>query len=389
MLEPALTAGFVAAGVDVILLGPIPTPGVALMTRSLRADLGVMISASHNPYHDNGIKFFNMSGFKIQSEDELKISEIFHANSAKLAPVECMGKARRLDDASGRYAEFAKNSFPKNLNLMGLKIAIDTANGAAYKIAPQVFWELGADVVKIGHEPNGLNINKNCGATDLAKLQETVRKTKADVGIALDGDGDRVMMVDETGSVMDGDCVIAGIATDWSESGRMRSRKIVATQMSNIGLEKYLNGIGLELIKSEVGDKYVLEKMQKVKAQLGGEKSGHVIPIDYVSTGDGLISALQILAYISRKKLLSSAVRQLFEPYPQAFKNIGGTFNLSASAISALTSKVEKEILGGQGRVVIRRSGTEDVMRIMAESASKANAERAVAEIEKVLICQG
>ena len=382
MLEPALTSGFIAAGADVFLLGPIPTPAVAFMTKSLRADLGVVISASHNPYQDNGIKFFNSNGFKISPEDEIKISEIFFENQ-KLASPDHMGKAKRLDDAAGRYIEFAKNSFPKNLSLNGMKIVVDTSNGAAYKIAPLVFWELGAEVIKIGNNPDGLNINKNCGATDTALLQKTVIETKADIGIALDGDADRLIVVDENGEVLDGDYVIAAIATDWKNSGKLSNDKVVATKMSNLGMEKYLESIGLELVRSDVGDKYVLEKMLEIGSNIGGEKSGHVIPIDYSSTGDGTVSALQILAYLQKNNLKPSSIRKLFISYPQIFKNTSKDIDLNDPNISKVLNEVEND-LGENGRIIIRKSGTEKITRIMIESISESDIQKALKKIEKI-----
>lgn len=366
MLEPALTAGFIAAGANVDLLGPIPTPGVAFMTRSLRADLGVVISASHNPYYDNGIKFFNSTGFKISQEDELKISEMFFQNQ-ELSSAENMGKARRIDDAAGRYVEFVKSSFPKNLSLAGLKIVVDTSNGAAYKIAPQILWELGADIIKIGNEPNGININLNCGATHTELLQKTVLEHKADIGIALDGDADRLIVVDELGEVVDGDYLIAAIAKDWKDTGKLKGNNIVTTIMSNLAMENYLNSIGLNLIRSDVGDKYVLQKMLEIGSNIGGEKSGHIIPIDYSTTGDGCVSALQILAYIAKSKIKASEIRELFVPYPQVMRNIPQILDLSDSEIVKVINQA-KEKLGDNGRIIIRKSGTEPITRVMIES---------------------
>lgn len=366
MLEPALTAGFVAAGANVDLLGPIPTPGVAFMTRSLRADLGVVISASHNPYYDNGIKFFNSSGFKISQKDELEISEIFNSKQV-LSSSENMGKARRIDDAAGRYIEFVKSSFPKNLSLSGLKIVVDTANGAAYKIAPQIFWELGAEIIKIGDNPNGVNINQDCGATHTELLQNYVLENKADIGIALDGDADRLIVVDEEGEIVDGDYIIAAIAKDWKESRKLKGNNIVATTMTNLAMEKYLNSIGLNLIRSDVGDKYVLQKMIEIDANIGGEKSGHIIPIDFSTTGDGCVSALQILAYIKKSKVKTSDIRKLYKPYPQIMKNIPKILNLNDPKIVSLITEL-KNILKDRGRIIIRKSGTEPITRIMIEA---------------------
>ncbi|MDR1391095.1 MAG: phosphoglucosamine mutase [Holosporales bacterium] len=379
MLEPALTSGFIAAGADVVLLSPIPTPAVAFMTKSLRADLGVVISASHNLYQDNGIKFFNSEGFKISLNDELGISEIFHTEQ-RLTSTEHMGKAKRLDDSAGRYVEFVKSSFPKNLELSGVKVVVDTANGSAYKIASQIFWELGAEVLKIGDEPNGLNINDKCGATHLSLLQKTVIENSADIGIALDGDADRLIIVDEMGEILDGDYIIAAIATYWKNSNKLHVNSVVATTMSNSGMEKYLNSIDVNLIRSDVGDKYVVEKMIEVGANLGGEKSGHIIPIDYSSTGDGCVSALQILAYIQKEKIKSSDIRKLFTPYPQLFKNLNKLLDLRSESVLSCISKIEKEILKGPGRIILRKSGTEPITRIMIESENED-------EITNAMIC--
>lgn len=376
MLEPALTAGFIAAGADVVLLGPIPTPAVAFMTRSLRADLGVVISASHNPYYDNGIKFFNANGFKIAEDDEIKISEIFH-NHPRLIATEFMGKARRLDDAQGRYVEFVKSSFPRSLSLSGLKIALDTANGAAYKIAPQIFWELGAEIVHIGNDPDGLNINKNCGATHIELLRRTVIEHKADIGIALDGDADRLIVVDEKGEVVDGDYLIASIATSWKNSRKLKNNEVVATIMSNMGMEKYLNSIGLNLIRTNVGDKFVIQKMVETGANIGGEKSGHIVPIDYSTTGDGCISAIQILSFLQSGRQVVSAIRNLYKPYPQIMFNIPKILDLKNAQISDCIDKINHDILPESGRIIVRKSGTEPVTRVMIEAQTEAKAREA------------
>lgn len=383
MLEPALTAGFIAAGADVFLLGPVPTPAVSFMTKSLRADLGVVISASHNPYQDNGIKFFNSKGFKLLPKDEEQISKIFFENQTLSSP-DHMGKAKRLDDAAGRYIEFVKNSFPKKLNLSGLKIVTDTANGAAYKIAPQVFWELGAEIITIGNAPDGLNINKNCGATNTELLQQTVISEKADIGIALDGDADRLIVVDEKGEVLDGDYVISAITTDWKEIGKLRSNKVVATKMSNMAMEKYLNQLGLEMHRSDVGDKFVLEKMLETGAHIGGEKSGHIIAIDYSTTGDGLIAALQILAYLQRKKIKTSDIRKLYIPFPQEFRNIRKVIDLNSIQIRKTIEGIQKNILQDSGRIIIRKSGTESLTRVMIEAKNESKISNAMQEVEKL-----
>ncbi|MDR1034791.1 MAG: phosphoglucosamine mutase [Holosporales bacterium] len=390
MLEPALVAGFIAAGADVILLGPIPTPGVAFMTRSLRADLGVVISASHNPFYDNGIKFFGSTGFKISTDEEKKISERFYdilKRTTKLqdslSSPDGMGKARRLDDAGGRYIEAVKRSFPKNLSLAGMKIVIDTANGAAYRVAPQIFWELGADIVQIGGDPDGLNINLNCGALSTVALREVVLSTGADIGIALDGDADRVAIIDETGRHIDGDYVIAAIATDWQELGLLRGACVVATCMSNIGLEKYLNGIGINLYRADVGDKHVLGKMLENGSNLGGEKSGHIIPIDYAQTGDGLIAAMQILAFLKRCGLKASAIDDLYVSCPQAVMNIDGMVEVDDPDVRNFIAEIEGEMLSGRGRILVRKSGTENVTRVMIESERRADVDSVVLKVKE------
>ena len=383
MLEPALTAGFIAAGADVILLGPIPTPAVAFMTRSLRADLGVVISASHNPYYDNGIKFFNSNGFKITEEEEIKISEIFH-NHPKLISTEFMGKARRLDDAQGRYVEFVKSSFPKNFSLAGLKIALDTANGAAYKIAPQILWELGAEIIHIGNEPDGLNINQDCGATHTELLRETVIAHKADIGIALDGDADRLIIVDEQGEVVDGDYLIASISNSWKGANKLRGNTVVATIMSNMGMEKYLNSIGLNLVRTDVGDKFVIQKMLEIDANIGGEKSGHIIPIDYSSTGDGCISALQILVFLQKEKKKAGEIRNLYKPYPQIMMNIPKILDLNLPQISDCINAINN-MLCDSGRIVVRKSGTEPITRVMIEAKSETQTREAELYFKNVM----
>jgi phosphoglucosamine mutase len=376
MLEPALVSGFIAAGADVILLGPIPTPGVSFMTRSLRADLGIVISASHNHFYDNGIKFFGPNGFKISPIEELEISKKFHYISENvihlqkcLSRPEVMGKARRLDDAGGRYIEAVKQSFPKDLSLAGMKVAIDAANGAAYKIAPQIFWELGAEICLLGVEPDGLNINLNCGAVSTAALQKMVIEARADVGIALDGDADRVIFVDEGGNVIDGDHIIAAIATDWIDLGILKNNCVVTTCMSNLAFEKYLNKIGIKLLRSDVGDKHVISKMLEAGSNLGGEQSGHIIPIDHSATGDGLISAMQVLAYLKRQAIKASVIQNLYQSNPQLVINIDK--NLATESRKNEARELAKAILGNRGRIIIRDSGTESITRIMLESENQ------------------
>ena len=384
MLEPALTAGFISAGADVVLLGPIPTPAVASMTRSLRADLGVVISASHNPFHDNGIKFFNSRGFKISMQDEFAISHIF-SEHPNLASGEHMGKAKRLDDAAGRYVEFVKSSFPRNLSLSEFRIVVDTANGAAYKIAPQVLWELGADIVRVGDVPDGLNINRNCGATHTELLQRTVIEHRADIGIALDGDADRLIVVDECGEVVDGDFLIAAIATNWAHTGKLQGNNIVTTTMSNLAMEKYLNSQELKLLRSDVGDKYVIQKMLETNANVGGEKSGHIILSDYATTGDGCIAALQVLAYLIETKSKASEMRKFYTPYPQVMRNVPGSLDLEDPAISNVISKIQNEVLKEAGRIIARKSGTEPLTRVMFEAKSESKLQQAVEMFDTIV----
>ncbi len=369
MIEPAMQAGFTAMGMDVVLVGPMPTPAVAMLTRSLRADLGVMISASHNPFEDNGIKLFGPDGYKLSDEVEEEIEVLVEEGLTEhLAASDRLGRARRLDDAQGRYIEFVKHSFPRHLRLEGLKLVVDCANGAAYKVAPSVFYELGAQVIPIGIEPNGTNINKDCGATATAVLQERVVAHGADLGIALDGDADRVIFCDEQGTKVDGDQVMAMIARTWQAQGRLTGGGVVATVMSNLGLEKYLETIDLGLARTKVGDRYVLEHMRERGFNLGGEQSGHVILSDYSTTGDGLIAALQVLAGKVAIDGPMSQFAKVFEPYPQILKNvrINGGAPMDAPAVKSAISAGEGR-LAGEGRVLIRPSGTEPVIRVMAE----------------------
>lgn len=379
MVESALTAGFVSMGMDVVLLGPLPTPAVAMLTRSLRADLGVMISASHNPYIDNGIKFFGPDGFKLSDEEETGIEAIIarndtysrklQGNNISLAHSTMLGKARRLDDATGRYIEFAKATFPRGMRLDGLKIVIDCAHGAAYKVAPKVLWELGADIIPISISPDGTNINDNCGATSLTVLQEAVLANQADLGIALDGDADRLMMVDETGSMIDGDQLLALIATSWSEDGDLRGGGIVATHMSNLGLERYLETKRLKLIRTAIGDRYVLEAMCTHGCNIGGEQSGHIILRDYTTTGDGIIAALQVLSVLVQKQLKASQMGRIFAPVPQILKSIRtSSFGLlNDGRVRKVIEEAEHCLIESHGRLLIRRSGTEPLIRVMAQ----------------------
>lgn len=374
MLEPALAAGFIGMGMDVILVGPMPTPAVAMLTRSLRADLGVMISASHNKFQDNGIKLFGPDGYKLSDETESEIEALVEAGvSADLAPSGQLGRAKRLDDAEGRYIEFAKNTFPKGLRLDDLKIVIDCAHGAAYKVAPAALWELGADVVHLGVSPDGFNINQDCGSTDTSQLCQAVVDSGADLGIALDGDADRVMIVDETGEVVDGDQLMALIADSWRKSERLAQGGVVSTVMSNLGLENFLRDIGISLIRTQVGDRYVVEQMREHGYNVGGEQSGHIILTDYNTTGDGLIAGLEVLAAIVRDGRKASEICHLFEPLPQLLRNVRFTGDgpLEKEPVKAAVRDGENR-LGKNGRLLIRKSGTEPLIRVMAEGDDEA-----------------
>ncbi|MBI4184441.1 MAG: phosphoglucosamine mutase [Proteobacteria bacterium] len=369
MLEAALMSGFTSVGMDVILVGPMPTPGVAMLTRSLRADLGVVISASHNPYDDNGIKLFGPDGHKLSDEVESEIEErIGNGTAPALVPTTRIGRAKRLDDATGRYIEHVKYTFPKGLRLDDLKIVVDCANGAAYKVAPIVLWELGAEVVPIGTVPDGFNINRDCGATAAEVVCRKVVESGAHLGIALDGDADRVILADERGRVIDGDQLLALIATCWREAATLKGDGLVATVMSNLGLERYLSGIGLKLARTQVGDRYVMEEMRASGRNVGGEQSGHVILADYSTTGDGLIAALQALAAIVRRARPASEVLRMFEPLPQRLRNVrfNGVSPLDRASVKKAIGAGEHR-LGGNGRLLVRKSGTEPVIRVMAE----------------------
>ena len=381
MLENAMVAGFTSVGMDVVLLGPMPTPAVALLTRELRADVGVMISASHNPYEDNGIKLFGPDGFKLSDADELAI-EAMLAQEMALAPAEDIGRARRIEDARGRYIHAVKGSLSKAIRLDGLKIAIDCANGAAYQVAPSAFWELGAEVVALGVNPNGKNINANCGSTHVSALQETVVSSGADIGIALDGDADRLIVVDEKGKVVDGDQIMALIGSEWTSQGRLTGGGVVATVMSNLGLERFLNGRGLDLVRTAVGDRHVLEAMRKGGYNVGGEQSGHMILLDHATTGDGTVAALQVLAALVQSGKRASELLHLFDPVPQLLRNVrfAGGKPLEADSVKAVIADAEAS-LHGKGRLVIRPSGTEPVIRVMAEGDDAAEVESVVASI--------
>ncbi|MFN3688960.1 phosphoglucosamine mutase [Salinarimonas sp.] len=369
MIENALVAGFTSVGMDTLLLGPMPTPAVAMLTRSMRADLGVMISASHNPFEDNGIKLFGPDGYKLSDEVEVSIEQLMDEDvTRRLASAARLGRAKRVEGVQARYIEFAKRTLPRLLDLEGLRVVLDCANGAAYKVAPEALWELGAEVITIGVEPNGFNINRECGSTAPEALVAKVRELRADVGIALDGDADRVIVVDEKGRIVDGDQLMAAIATSWHEDGRLTRPGIVATIMSNLGLERYLEGRGLSMIRTAVGDRYVLEQMREGGYNLGGEQSGHVILSDYATTGDGLIAALQLLAVVKRSERPVSEVCHCFEPLPQILKSVRfrAADPLSDTSVSAVIEAARAR-LGQAGRLVIRKSGTEPVIRVMGE----------------------
>jgi phosphoglucosamine mutase len=387
MIENALVAGFTSVGMDVLLTGPIPTPAVGMLARSMRADLGVMISASHNPYDDNGIKLFGPDGFKLSDEVEKKIEALLDADiSARLATGTDLGRAKRIDGVQDRYIEFAKLTLPRTVNFEGLRVVIDCANGAAYRVAPGALWEMGADVVAIGVDPDGININKDCGSTDLAAISRKVREMRADIGIALDGDADRVLIVDERGHAVDGDQLLAVIAESWKEDGRLAKPGVVATVMSNLGLERHLKDLGLELIRTPVGDRYVLEHMRKHGHNLGGEPSGHIIMSDYTTTGDGFIAALQVLAMVKRSGKPVSEVCHRFEPLPQVLKNVRYKNGkpLENAAVRSAIAVAEKK-LGVGGRLIVRPSGTEPVIRVMAEGDDKLLVEAAVDDVVEAL----
>ncbi|UFN47452.1 phosphoglucosamine mutase [Roseomonas sp. OT10] len=387
MLEPALTAGFIGAGMDVVLVGPLPTPAIAMLTRSLRADLGVMISASHNPFEDNGIKLFGPDGLKLSDQQEAEIEALMAGDpGAGLAAPKKLGRASRLDDAPGRYIEAAKQTFPKGSTLAGLRIVVDCANGAAYRVAPTVLWELGAEVVSLGVAPDGFNINKDCGSTAPSRMAELVRERRADLGIALDGDADRLVLCDEQGAIIDGDQILALVAETWAAQGRLRGGAVVATVMSNLGLERRLKAKGLELLRTKVGDRYVGERMRETGCNLGGEQSGHVILSDHGTTGDGLVAALQVLAALVEEGRPASEVCRRFEPLPQKLVNLrhAGGDPLGDEAVRAAIAEAEAR-LGRRGRVLIRPSGTEPVIRVMAEAEEESLVEETVAGLVEAI----
>ena len=373
MLEPALTAGFTAKGMDVVLFGPLPTPGVAMLTRSLRADLGVMISASHNSYQDNGIKLFGPDGYKLSDEAELAIEALMaRPLDEDLASPPDLGRAQRVDDAQSRYVEIVKSTFPRKLRLSGLRVVIDCANGAAYKVAPKALYELGAEVFAIGDEPNGFNINREVGSTDTRAMVDAVHKYRADIGIALDGDADRVVMCDEHGKIIDGDQLLGLIASSWKSQGRLAKNAVVATVMSNLGLENHLKGIGVKMERTQVGDRYVVARMLEKGFNVGGEQSGHVVLSDFSTTGDGLLAALQVLAVMQETGKKLSEVAHVFDPAPQKLVNrkFTGADPLSRKAVQDAIAAAEKA-LGARGRLLVRKSGTEPLIRVMAQAENE------------------
>ncbi|WP_242116784.1 phosphoglucosamine mutase [Sphingomonas lacusdianchii] len=382
MLENAMVAGFTSVGMDVVLVGPMPTPAVAMLTHSMRADMGVMISASHNPFHDNGIKLFGPDGYKLSDADELAIEALIDSDEIELSAPGDIGRAKRIEDARGRYIHFAKATFPENLRLDGMKLVLDCANGAAYNVAPAALWELGAEVIAIGVTPDGKNINDRVGSTAPQLLSETVVASGAQIGIALDGDADRLIVVDEAGRVIDGDQLMATIAASWARAGRLKGGGLVATVMSNLGLERHLSAQGLGLVRTAVGDRHVLEKMRTSGYNVGGEQSGHIILSDYATTGDGLVAALQVLAEVQRAGAPASEVLHRFDPLPQLLKNVrfAGGKPLDDPRVKDVVAGVEAE-LAGRGRLVLRASGTEPVIRVMAEGDDRGQVEQVVDRI--------
>jgi phosphoglucosamine mutase len=382
MIEYALVAGFASVGMDPLLVGPMPTPAVAMLTRSMRADVGVMISASHNAFEDNGIKLFGPDGHKLSDEIELEIEKLLESElTRKLAGSTELGRARRIEDVRARYIEFAKRTLPRNMSFDGLRVVIDCANGAAYKVAPEALWELGAEVIAIGVEPDGFNINNNVGSTHPRALRDKVREMRADVGIALDGDADRVIMIDENGQIIDGDQLMAVVAASWQEQGLLAKPGLVTTIMSNLGLERHLAGLNLKMERTAVGDRYVIERMRQAGYNVGGEQSGHVILSDFSTTGDGLVTAMQVLAEVKRQGRLVSDVCHCFEPLPQILRNVRAQKRAleKASVMTAIEDARKK--LGAEGRMVVRASGTEAVIRVMAEGDDSNLVEKLVTQV--------
>ncbi len=388
MIESALVSGFLSAGMDVTFVGPLPTPAIAMLTRSLRADLGVMISASHNPFGDNGIKLFGPDGFKLSDQTEAAIEDLMDADlSARLVTPEEIGRASRLNDAAGRYIEQVKASFPRGCRLDGMKIVIDCAHGAAYRVAPTALWELGAEVIRIGCDPNGVNINEGCGSTHPEALCAAVVEHGADIGIALDGDADRMLLVDETGHLIDGDQILGLVARSWAKAKRLTTSSVVATVMSNMGLERFLQANGMELVRTAVGDRYVVEKMRDLGSNLGGEQSGHIVLSDFGTTGDGLTAALQVLAVLTEEKRPASEVCRVFQPFPQLLKNVrySGNSPLSRPDVQLERERIERK-LGQSGRLVLRASGTEPLIRVMVEAEDQALVNATVDEMCAVIL---
>lgn len=387
MIENALVAGFTAAGMDVFLLGPVPTPAVAMLTRSLRADIGVMISASHNSYEDNGIKLFGPDGYKLSDELELKIEQLLDEDlSSQMKECDDIGRAQRVEGDLYRYIEFAKRTFPRKMTLAGMRVVIDCANGAAYKAAPAALWELGAEVVSIGVTPNGVNINEDCGSTKPAALSRKVTEVRADLGIALDGDADRLVLVDEKGAVIDGDQVMATIGQSWHKADRLQGGGIVATVMSNLGLERFLKDEGMNLARTKVGDRFVVSHMRENGYNVGGEQSGHIVLTDYATTGDGLIAGLQMLACLKNSDKPASEAFRKFEPVPQLLKSVrfnGGKPLEDKVVMDAIESA--KSELGNSGRLVIRASGTEPLIRVMAEGDNRALVNKVVTSLADLI----
>jgi len=392
MLEPALTAGFISMGMDVLLVGPMPTPAISMLVKSGRADLGIMISASHNPYQYNGIKIFGKTGHKLDKETENQIETLINGypENASLSSPEHLGKATRLDDAPGRYIEFAKNTFPKNLSLKGLKIVVDSANGASYHIAKKIFWELGAEVIHIGDKPNGFNINENCGSTDCKLAAQTVLDEKADIGIVLDGDADRVIIIDEKGSIVDGDKILAAISLYMKKQGKLNNNTVVATSMSNIGLEKFLAQHHINLLRTDVGDKNVSALLQKGGYSIGGEQSGHIIIPKFSATGDGIVASLKILSSLLESNFKTvSELFDLYTPVPQILHNIKYPNNKpSIETSEEVTKKIKnaEDKLNNEGRILVRRSGTEPLIRIMIESESQDLIKKIIQDLEPAIL---
>ncbi|MBT2129773.1 phosphoglucosamine mutase [Aliiroseovarius lamellibrachiae] len=373
MIENALTAGLTSTGMNVLLLGPVPTPAVGRMTHSMRADLGIMISASHNPFHDNGIKFFGPDGFKLSDEDEAEIERLVQVGVDPVQP-QNIGRAKRIEEARQRYTEYLKTTFPDQKRLNGIKVVIDCANGAGYRVAPDTLWELGAEIVPIGVTPDGTNINKGCGSTDTALAAKTVVETGADLGICLDGDADRIMIIDETGRVADGDQIMGLFASHWAAQDRLKGGTLVATVMSNLGLERHMQRQGLELLRTKVGDRHVVEAMRAGGFNLGGEQSGHIVMSDFATTGDGLLAGLQFLACMVESGKRASELCQVFETVPQLLKNVrygAGQAPLNVDSVKAAIADAE-HVLSGKGRLLIRKSGTEPLIRVMAECEDSA-----------------